>query len=930
VNSERWQQIEELFHEASELSPDARVRFLDGVCASDAELRNQVGALLDSLEESGDFIERSPVAKAVPAPAGSFIGRTIGYYETVSLLGTGGMGEIYLAKDSRLDRQIALKILPAQFTQDVTQVERFIREARAASTLNHPNIITVHEIGYDAGAHFIAMEFIAGETLREKINRGKIELKEALRIAAQIASALAAAHQAGIVHRDIKPENVMVRPDSLVKVLDFGLAKPLEIETSAANPGLPARVSLQTDPMFLMGTLAYLSPEHARREKVDHRTDLFSLGVVLYEMIEGERPFKGENAAVLLDAVLNNGPAASHQPAGVRRIVERALAKNRDGRYQTATEMLHDLTALEKEMSMPNRLSWRGKAMLAAAAILAAIAGWLIFRPAKAVSATLRNATFTRLTDHSGTKLFPALSPDGQTVVYASRTSGNWDLYLQKIGARDAINLTADSQSVELHPAFSPDGSRIAFHSSRGGDAICLMNADGSNVRRLADGGYNPAWSPDGREIVFATARIWDSEGRDKLSELYAVNIQSGARRRITGEDAVQPSWSPNRQRIAYWGQQKGGQRDIWTVAAEGGQPVAVTNDPAQDWNPIWSPDGRHLYFLSSRSGSMNLWRVPIDETSGRVTGAPEPETLPSASTQHLSFSANGKHLVYVRLNRQENMWQAGFDPVRGKLTGEPVRITQGARRHHFPELSPDGELIVAQSAGETQEDLFVINSDGTGFRQLTDDPAQNRMQRWSPDGQHIAFISDRGGKYDIWQVGRDGSDLRQLTAVRKGSAIAPVWSPDGMRLLYRVVDENCYLIETAKPFAEQPPVPLPGQPYRGFIPWSWSPDGKWLAGWQLWYEKEHGGVVVYSFETQAYEHLSQTGTTPIWLNDNRQLLTSNSSDLYLLDRLTKKPRLLYSIGPDQLGGFSLSRDNRKLYYSRISSETDLCLLTLR
>ncbi|HEX8999800.1 MAG TPA: serine/threonine-protein kinase, partial [Blastocatellia bacterium] len=237
MNSERWQQIETLFHDASELAPDARGPFLESACAGDAELRNQVEALLQSLEESGDFIEAPPVAQTVSSPTASFIGRAIGHYKVVSLLGAGGMGEVYLARDSKLDRPIALKILPAQFTADPMQVQRFAREARAASALNHPNIITIHEIGHDAGAHFIATEFIAGETLREKINRGKIELKEALRIATQIADALSAAHAAGIVHRDIKPENVMVRPDGLVKVLDFGLAKPAERQMEGETGG---------------------------------------------------------------------------------------------------------------------------------------------------------------------------------------------------------------------------------------------------------------------------------------------------------------------------------------------------------------------------------------------------------------------------------------------------------------------------------------------------------------------------------------------------------------------------------------------------------------------------------------------------------------------------------------------------------------------
>ncbi|HKP14146.1 MAG TPA: serine/threonine-protein kinase, partial [Blastocatellia bacterium] len=271
-------------------------------------------ALLASYEEAGDFIEEAPLAGAISHVAdetaaraartasrsNSLIGRKIGHYEIQSLLGAGGMGEVYLARDLKLDRQIAVKILPAETV--AAQVERFEREARAASALNHPNIITIHEIGRDEDTHFIATELVAGQTLREKIASGAIAIKEALRIAVQTADALAAAHAAGIVHRDIKPENVMVRPDGLVKVLDFGLAKPPAREPDPERSLAPVAVTMQTDPAMLMGTIVYLSPEQARRQRVDHRTDIFSLGVVLYELVTGRRPFNGASATDILES----------------------------------------------------------------------------------------------------------------------------------------------------------------------------------------------------------------------------------------------------------------------------------------------------------------------------------------------------------------------------------------------------------------------------------------------------------------------------------------------------------------------------------------------------------------------------------------------------------------------------------------------------
>ncbi|HTG13970.1 MAG TPA: serine/threonine-protein kinase, partial [Blastocatellia bacterium] len=320
MTPERWRQIEDLFHRALERDASERSALLAVACPSDAELRRQVQALLVSFEEAGNFIEETPFAGAMSAIADEsteaasgeaignarLIGRRIGHYEIQSLLGAGGMGEVYLAHDLKLDRQIAVKILPAQFTRDIAQVQRFEREARAASGLNHPNIITIHEIARDDDTHFIATEFVAGQTLREKISAGQTPLNEALSIAIQIAEALTAAHSAGIVHRDIKPENVMLRPDGLVKVLDFGLAKPMGREP--APGGLPSSVAVttQTDPAMLMGTLAYLSPEQVLRKEIDHRTDLFSLGVVLYELVTGNRPFTGASAAAVCEAILRN------------------------------------------------------------------------------------------------------------------------------------------------------------------------------------------------------------------------------------------------------------------------------------------------------------------------------------------------------------------------------------------------------------------------------------------------------------------------------------------------------------------------------------------------------------------------------------------------------------------------------------------------
>ncbi len=394
-----------------------------------------------------------------------------------------------------LERRIAIKILLFQFTKEIAQVRRFERKARAASALNHPNIITVHEIGWDQDTHFIATEFVAGPTLREKMAGGKLMPKEALSIAMQIADALTAAHAAGIVHRDIKPENIMVRPDGLVKVLDFGLAKPTARALAQHTGPTPTTVTMYTDPEMLMGTIAYLSPEQALRQEVDRRTDIFSLGVVLYQMIAGARPFTGNSAAAVCAAILRDAPnslSRAECPPALELIISRALEKNREQRYQTADAMQNDLQRLTLKAQRDNSgllSGWRVAATVAAVALATAAVLLTMALRRETVSevAPFSTGSVRRITDAAGWEGFPSLSPDGQVIVYASRASGNWDIYRRKIGEAQIVNLTADSPHVDLAPALSPDGARIAFQSSRAGRGILVMDSDG--VRRLCFSG---------------------------------------------------------------------------------------------------------------------------------------------------------------------------------------------------------------------------------------------------------------------------------------------------------------------------------------------------------------------------------------------------------------------------------------------------------
>lgn len=394
MTPERYQQVGKLCLDALQLEPDRRATFLDQACADNPSLRRQVESLLAYQQRAENFIELPALEVAAKIIAGqqpsAFIGKQIGHYRVLSLLGAGGMGEVYLAQEEQLCRQVALKLLPAQFTQDPDRIARFEREARTASALSHPNIVTVYEIGEADGVHFIATEFIEGQTLRQRMETGSLELNEVIEIGIQIASGLHAAHEAGVVHRDIKPENLMLRKDGYVKVLDFGLAKLTESHAPAFDAKVPTQISSLTDSGMVLGTFSHMSPEQARGQKVDARSDIFSLGVVLYELAAGNAPFEGVNAFEVIAAILERKPLPLSQhrvevPAELERIINRTLEKDREMRHQSASDLRAELKRLQRELesgstamvnSVRLRAGWRIKAALALGILAVLMAAW--------------------------------------------------------------------------------------------------------------------------------------------------------------------------------------------------------------------------------------------------------------------------------------------------------------------------------------------------------------------------------------------------------------------------------------------------------------------------------------------------------------------------------------------------------------------------
>lgn len=675
---------QEIFDSALLRKPDERRSFVHEACGEDKTLLAEVESLLSSLDSASSFMETPAVAKvaAVIEAETKHLerGQNLGHYEIIEQIGEGGMGEVYLAEDTHLGRKIALKILPESVAQDGERMQRFVREAKSASALNHPNIITIYEIGKTNNTHFIATEYIEGETLRERIKGSPLKLKFALEIASQVAGALDAAHRAGIVHRDVKPENVMVRPDGLVKLLDFGIAKLTEKETNIDSEAATA-IKAQTSAGMIIGTAAYMSPEQARGSQVDTRTDIFSFGVMLYEMLAGRPPFVGANALETIGSILNKEPVPlSRQipdlPHEVERIINKALRKDREERYQTAKDLLIDLKDVKQDLEFQDKLerstspdasreqvSVRSgeRATLATTdeptvqteevkaasgtasvrhlisklerkhtGILLALATLVIagivfglykfINPNRAPTTSQSNLISTetagvlkttQVTSWSGLDIFPAISPDGNSIAYSSDHQGSFEIYVKSFtpGSRE-VQLTSDGGQ-NFEAAWSPDGKMIAYYSkARGG--VWVVPAQGGNAKQLTEFGSYPAWSPDGMFIAFQSSGISADlgaigSGALLTTTIWSIPSQGGAAKQITQVGTPpgghgNPSWSPDGRHIAFttYDPEKS---EVWSVSVAGDDLKKIVSGV----DAVYSPDGKYIYFCIVRSAEPEL-----------------------------------------------------------------------------------------------------------------------------------------------------------------------------------------------------------------------------------------------------------------------------------------------------------------------------------
>jgi eukaryotic-like serine/threonine-protein kinase len=726
------------------------------------------------------------------------IGKILGHYQITDKLGKGGMGVVYKARDIHLDRWVAIKVLPPEKVADPDRKRRFVQEAKAASALNHPNIVTIYDIDQADGIDFIAMEYIAGKTLDHRIGHRGIQLNDALRYAAQAADALAKAHSSGIIHRDLKPTNIMVNEDGAVKVLDFGLAKLTErvqgdVFASTVTEDIGGKPV--TGKGCIVGTVAYMSPEQAEGKNVDARSDVFSLGSVMYEMVTGRRAFRGDSTVSTLAAILKKEPEPLGLgiPPDLEKVIARCLRKDPDRRFQAMGDLRVQLLELKEDSesgrsstsskSSPHhhiKVIWMALVLLIIGTICAA-ALWLLPRREAAEPALIPMP----FTSYPGLEIFPTFSPDGSQVAFAwdGEKQENLDIYVKLIGT-DPLRLTNDSAQ-DISPAWSPDGRAIAFVRYLGGanEAILLIPPIGGPERKLVEivapmyvNGPFLAWSKDCKKLVLV-----ERDSPAAPNSLSVLSIDSGEKRKLTfppsgmlGDDC--PALSPDGRTLSFVRSQRWGRGDLFLLSLS--PDLGATSDPKRLGSlnrsfagQTWKADGSEI--IASLGGVKHrLWRIPV---SGE--GTPSPLAFVGEDGMYPAISPSAHRLIYMRESWDANIWQVN-DSGRADSPGTPRRLINSTQYDGSPEISPDGRKILYQSNRAGGYGLWVCDDDGKNALQLVRG-TETGCARWSPDGQSIAFDSLTEGQSEVFVIASSGGKPRRLTTDPADDA-APSWSRNG------------------------------------------------------------------------------------------------------------------------------------------------------
>jgi serine/threonine protein kinase/Tol biopolymer transport system component len=919
MTPERWQEIERIYQAALDCDPSSKAGFLDDACAGDEELRREVVSLLEANKPESQFMESPALELAARALAGDEAqpgrGKRLGSYELIALLGAGGMGEIWRATDPDLDRQVAIKILPSQYSHDPERVRRFEQEARAAGMLNHPNVLAIYAVGKQEGASYLVTELLEGATLRERLDGSAFPESKALEYASQIADGLAAAHDKGIVHRDLKPENIFVTRDGRVKILDFGLAK--------LKPGPERKDQTVTVPGMVLGTPGYMSPEQVQGQTADHRSDIFSLGTVLYEMLAGRKAFSGGTSVETMNAILKQDPPPIGQVSpAVEQVVRHCIEKQPEERFQSARDLGFQLRLAlhpSAQSATPPTSGGRTRHLApatAGAVALAAIAVLMWWFTRRSVGPELMRPV--RLTADSGLTTDPALSRDGKLIAYASDRSGegNLDIWRLQLATGEAVRLTRDAAD-ESEPSFSPDGSKIAFRSERDGGGIYIVSAFGGEARLIAKHGRRPRFSPDGAHIAY-----WIGAWYSGKAFIAPAAATGGSPTAIQPDfpSVLYPIWSPDGNQLLILAARN--PEDIpadtfdWWVAPRDGGPATKTGGLSilkgqriTDGRPSlvapadWIDD--HVYF-SAKSGDLtSLWQLDVSPRTGQATGLPRQLTS-GTSLEAKPSAIIGGQIVFASLTHHLNVWSLPVDANRGRVTGPEQKLTHAANDAHTS-LSADGKKLVFTSTRSGNPDVWMKNIATNQETAVTITPVSEEQPEITSDGTRICYMVEEGAKFAVYGVSADGDVPEQLCA---DCGRPWDWSPDGSKILY--------LLAEGRGNQRQSPMSLAlfdvatrqktnylEHPQYNLARARFSPDGRWISA-VAFAGRGNDRIVLIPFQSHQPPSEDQwfsitDGTTvhdkPRWSPDGNLLYYVSDRDGFRciraqrLDPETKRPK---------------------------------------
>jgi serine/threonine protein kinase/Tol biopolymer transport system component len=826
----RWHQIEHLYNQALEIEESKRTSFLREACAADDDLRRELEGLLAEERPAAGFLEKPALREIAhefeAAEGASWVGRQIGNYEFVSLAGAGGMGEVYRSRDTRLKREVAIKVLPGEFSRDPDRVSRFQREAQLLASLNHPNIAAIYNLEEADGLRFLILELVEGETLADRLKRGPIPLDDALQIATQIAEGLAAAHERGIIHRDLKPANIKVTPEGKVKVLDFGLAKAFAGEAAAVNLSNSPTKMPSSMPGMILGTAAYMSPEQANGAVLDRRTDIFAFGAVLYEMLTGQRAFPGEIAGDILAAVIRAEPdwrkLPADTPSGIRRLLRRCLQKDRNRRLQSAGDAQIEIDEAQSEPQMDahvvpsaprrtERLVWTALVLtLIAAVTIVWVRRPVLFAPL--VFETRLEISTPPTTD----PVSLAISPDGQKIVFVAVSEGRSLLWLRSLDSVSGRPLAGTDGA--MFPFWSPDSQSVGFFAD--GKLKRIDTASGS-VGTLANAreGRGGAWSRDGT-IIFAP---------NPSSPIFRLPSAGGEPVALTRLGASQqashrwPQFFPDGNHFLYNVQGSPETRGVYAGQLDRAERRRLLDMPGSYGGAVYLSSGQLLFI---RDGT--LFAQTFDPVRLTLNGNPFLVAAPPPAGQPirvLSASAAGPiayRTVSAGGSRRQLAWFDRSGKEIGKVGGPGYGI--------IPELSPNGRFVAMRLEANGNIDVSLLEIGRSVLTRFTVDPGLDMHPIWSPDGSRIVFNSSRKGVYDLyWRPTTGTAGSEELLLETAQDKVPYDWSSNGRFLLYRQDAKTSVDLWALPLDGDRKPFPVVQTNYdEGWG--QFSPDGKWIA----------------------------------------------------------------------------------------------------